>query len=376
MIERQQGAVADRYGVRFRVDAYRRARSRQAAIPAGRRYSPDRPAARTGQRSRRRRGRRGGRGGGHGADPDRRLRRRQAGRHREQGPARVEARRARRPRAAHGDAALCEAAAAAALPIIRHLSHRADEVDSLAGIVNGTCNFMITRIEQDELSLDEADRRGAGARLRRGRSVRRPRRARRRREALDPGVPRVRRVGASRRLPGARHPRAVSRPTATSPRRWAAASASSPMPPASTARSTWPSSRCCCRRGTCSRRSKRSTTPSTCAARPRATSGCSARAPARCPRPRRCSATSSISRRTTRCGGPCRRHCRWPARPEPRLRRSAATTCASPARAASGPGAPRAEPRAPRRAGRAEPRGARRGRAWCICGFMLVVQRR
>ncbi len=50
----------------------------------------------------------------------------------------------------------CEAAAAAALPIIRHLSHRADEVDSLAGIVNGTCNFVMTRMEQAELTLDEA----------------------------------------------------------------------------------------------------------------------------------------------------------------------------------------------------------------------------
>jgi homoserine dehydrogenase len=51
---------------------------------------------------------------------------------------------------------LCEAAAAAALPIIRHLSHRADEVDSLMGIINGTCNFIITRLEQDELPLDRA----------------------------------------------------------------------------------------------------------------------------------------------------------------------------------------------------------------------------
>ncbi len=50
----------------------------------------------------------------------------------------------------------CEAAAAAALPIIRHLSHRADEIDSLAGILNGTCNFVMTRLEQAELSLDEA----------------------------------------------------------------------------------------------------------------------------------------------------------------------------------------------------------------------------
>ncbi len=51
---------------------------------------------------------------------------------------------------------LCEAAAAAALPIIRHLSHRADEVDALQAIVNGTCNFVITRLEQDELPLARA----------------------------------------------------------------------------------------------------------------------------------------------------------------------------------------------------------------------------
>ncbi|MEZ5418025.1 MAG: homoserine dehydrogenase [Vicinamibacterales bacterium] len=49
----------------------------------------------------------------------------------------------------------CEAAAAAALPIIRHLAHRADEIDSVAGIVNGTCNFVMTRLEQD-VSLEEA----------------------------------------------------------------------------------------------------------------------------------------------------------------------------------------------------------------------------
>jgi homoserine dehydrogenase len=49
----------------------------------------------------------------------------------------------------------CEAAAAAAIPIIRHLSHRADEVDSLMGIVNGTCNFVITRLEA-ESTLEQA----------------------------------------------------------------------------------------------------------------------------------------------------------------------------------------------------------------------------
>jgi homoserine O-acetyltransferase len=55
-----------------------------------------------------------------------------------------------------GTPLLCEAAAAAALPIIRHLSHRADEIDSLMAIVNGTCNYIITRLEQDEWSLDRA----------------------------------------------------------------------------------------------------------------------------------------------------------------------------------------------------------------------------
>ena len=55
-----------------------------------------------------------------------------------------------------GTPLLCEAAAAAALPIIRHLSHRADEIDSLMAIVNGTSNYIITRLEQDEWALDRA----------------------------------------------------------------------------------------------------------------------------------------------------------------------------------------------------------------------------
>jgi homoserine dehydrogenase len=50
----------------------------------------------------------------------------------------------------------CEAAAAAAIPIIRHLSHRADEVVSLWGIVNATSNFVTTRLEQGDLTLAEA----------------------------------------------------------------------------------------------------------------------------------------------------------------------------------------------------------------------------
>ncbi|HTR50971.1 MAG TPA: homoserine dehydrogenase [Kofleriaceae bacterium] len=51
---------------------------------------------------------------------------------------------------------LCEAAAAAAIPIIRHLSHRADEVETLEAIVNGTCNYVLTRLEQDEWPIARA----------------------------------------------------------------------------------------------------------------------------------------------------------------------------------------------------------------------------
>ncbi len=53
----------------------------------------------------------------------------------------------------------CEAAAAAAIPILRHLSHRADEIDGFSAILNGTTNYVLTRMEQDELPLAEAVRR-------------------------------------------------------------------------------------------------------------------------------------------------------------------------------------------------------------------------
>lgn len=51
---------------------------------------------------------------------------------------------------------LCEAAVAAAIPILRHLSRRADEVRELLAIVNGTTNFLLTRLGQDEWPLERA----------------------------------------------------------------------------------------------------------------------------------------------------------------------------------------------------------------------------
>ena len=52
----------------------------------------------------------------------------------------------------------CEAAAAAALPIVRALARGSARVVELVGIVNGTCNYILTRVEQDGLSLEEAIR--------------------------------------------------------------------------------------------------------------------------------------------------------------------------------------------------------------------------
>jgi len=51
---------------------------------------------------------------------------------------------------------LCEAAVAAAIPILRHLSRRADEVREMLAIVNGTTNFLLTRMGQDEWPLARA----------------------------------------------------------------------------------------------------------------------------------------------------------------------------------------------------------------------------
>jgi len=51
---------------------------------------------------------------------------------------------------------LCEAAAAAAIPVLRHLTRRSDEVQSLLAILNGTSNFALTRLAQDEWPLERA----------------------------------------------------------------------------------------------------------------------------------------------------------------------------------------------------------------------------
>ena len=48
----------------------------------------------------------------------------------------------------------CEAAAAGAIPVLRTLGRRVERAESLLGIVNGTCNWLLTRMEQDEEPLE------------------------------------------------------------------------------------------------------------------------------------------------------------------------------------------------------------------------------
>jgi homoserine dehydrogenase len=156
MIDRQSSAVAERYGVKFRVsriavrDVTKDRGPRVTGIPDHR--SRPRARERSGSRCRGRSCRRHRRR----ADPARRAaagkpvvtanKELLASKLAELG---VLAHRTETP-------LYCEAAAAAAIPIVRHLSHRADEIDSLWGIINATCNFVMTRLEQGDLTLDEA----------------------------------------------------------------------------------------------------------------------------------------------------------------------------------------------------------------------------
>ena len=50
----------------------------------------------------------------------------------------------------------CEGAVAAALPILRSLGRRVDRITQVQAILNGTSNFVLTRMEQDEMPLEKA----------------------------------------------------------------------------------------------------------------------------------------------------------------------------------------------------------------------------
>ncbi len=51
-----------------------------------------------------------------------------------------------------------EASVCGGIPIIRALRHglAGDRIESISGILNGTCNYILTRMEQDDLEFDDA----------------------------------------------------------------------------------------------------------------------------------------------------------------------------------------------------------------------------
>ena len=94
-----------------------------------------------------------------------------------------------------------EAAVAGGIPIVKTLREGlvGNKLARIYGILNGTCNYILTRMEQRRTVVRRLPRRRAAARLRRGRSDLRHRRPRHGAEALDPRQPRLRHQGRSRR---------------------------------------------------------------------------------------------------------------------------------------------------------------------------------
>ena len=92
-----------------------------------------------------------------------------------------------------------EAAVAGGIPIVKTLREGlvGNKLARIYGILNGTCNYILTRMEQEGLSFADCLDGRAAARLRGGRSDLRHRGPRHRAEALDPGEPRVRHQGRS-----------------------------------------------------------------------------------------------------------------------------------------------------------------------------------
>ncbi len=174
-----------------------------------------RQAARGRHRRRRRAGRRGlarARRGSRGA-----ARGRQVGRHGQQA-----ARRGVRPRVCRRSPRTTaaqlrfEGAVAGGVPIIRAVQDglAGDRLVRIGGVLNGTCNYILTRMECAGRPVRRRAGRGAGAGLRRGRSHRRRRRPRRARQARHPLRGRARRPRAVHATSPA--PRSPTSPPATS----------------------------------------------------------------------------------------------------------------------------------------------------------------
>ena len=102
-----------------------------------------------------------------------------------------------------------EAAVAGAIPIVRPLreSMAGDQVTRVLGIVNGTTNFILDRMDSSGAGFNEALEEAQAARVRRGRPDRRRRGLRRRREGRDPCQPGLPHPRHRRRRPPRGHRR-------------------------------------------------------------------------------------------------------------------------------------------------------------------------
>ena len=117
-----------------------------------------------------------------------------------------------------------EAAVAGAIPILRPLreSLAGDQVTRVLGIVNGTTNFILDRMDSSGAGFNEALEEAQAARVRRGRPDRRRRGLRRRGEGRDPGQPRLPHPGHRRRRPPRGHRRGHRQRRRLRRARWAA----------------------------------------------------------------------------------------------------------------------------------------------------------
>jgi homoserine dehydrogenase len=101
-----------------------------------------------------------------------------------------------------------EAAVAGGIPVIKGLREgaAANEIARVYGILNGTCNFILSKMEAEGRDFAEVLAEAQALGLCRSRSQLRHRRRRRSAQALDPRQPRLRHAARIRRCRDQRHP--------------------------------------------------------------------------------------------------------------------------------------------------------------------------
>ena len=133
---------------------------------------------------------------------------RQARRHRQQGAARPARPELAKLAEKNGVALNFEAAVAGGIPVIKTLREAlaGNQIRRVYGILNGTCNYILTQMQAASTALRRRARGSAGQGLRRSRSDLRHRRLRHRPQARRADQPRLRHASRPRRDPRRGHP--------------------------------------------------------------------------------------------------------------------------------------------------------------------------